>query len=128
MERERQIAVINTFYFETINKDVPQVSRYTHGDVPNAILTKQYVIVCQVSVLPDFSTDSYENWLHSDYIPWYNNFTAVGDIRFVRISKTKQSIISFSLVRVGKCLGDFLVTMVISLFFHCRRILAPYQL
>ena len=88
MERQRQVAVINTFYKETLGKDVPQVARYTHGDIPTALLTQKYVIVCTVFVLPDLDADNYTTYLNNydsqdlGFLNhWYNKEEKVGIIR-----------------------------------------------
>ena len=80
-ERKRQISVINTFYHKTLNKDKPQVGVYTKGDIPNAILTEQFVFVLYVRVLPNLVKDNFENYDPSVNEQWYNKETVVGDIR-----------------------------------------------
>ena len=83
MERERQIAAINVFYDQTINKDRPQVAEYVEADIPKAILTQQYVFIYEIDILPDEKWDSFDFFYTGvKYGNWYDNITATGIIRF----------------------------------------------
>ena len=87
MERERQIAAINVFYDQTINKDKPQVAQYSEADIPRAILTQPNVFIYEIDILPHKIWDKFEYYyLDVDYFNWYNNIDLTGQIRFVALT------------------------------------------
>ena len=69
------------FYQETLQRNGPQVGIYESGDIPNAILTEEYVFILTVGVLPDLEKDSYDNFDDQNY-QWYNDEYKVGIMRF----------------------------------------------
>ena len=61
-ERRRQVAAMNVFYDHTLNKNVPQIGDYCKASIPAAMLTKPFVFVLSVGILPDLIKDNYENF------------------------------------------------------------------
>ena len=82
-ERKRQISVMMKFYERTVGQDTPQIGKYAMADIPRAMLSRQYVFVLSISVLPDLNLDDFDNYEidSSKERFWYNNDEVVGIIR-----------------------------------------------
>ena len=81
-ERKRQIGAINKFYEKTVGQDGPQIGVYSKADIPRAILSRQFVFVLSVAVLPDLDNDDIEKYqIGNRDTYWYNNKSVVGKIR-----------------------------------------------
>ena len=81
-ERMRQIGAINKFYEKTVGKETPQIGVYSEADIPRAMLSREFVFVLSVKVLPNLVEDEYEKFTiekRTNY--WYNNMNVVGEIR-----------------------------------------------
>ena len=82
-ERRRQVAAINKFYERTLDQDTPQIGVYAKADIPRAMLTRQFVFVLSIAVLPDLEMDDFDNFKLGKNIGthWYNIEDTVGKIR-----------------------------------------------
>ena len=78
----RQIAAINKFYEKTLGEDTPQVGAYSKADIPRAMLSREFVFVLSVAVLPNLTVDEIENFARDkSQNNWYNDKKIVGKIR-----------------------------------------------
>ena len=81
-ERRRQVGAINKFYERTQYQDTPQIGVYSNADIPRAVLSREFVFVLSVSVLPDLNEDTFSKFHMDDRTDyWYNNITTVGEMR-----------------------------------------------
>ena len=71
---------MNKFYERTLDQDTPQIGVYAMADIPRAMLTRQFVFVLSIAVLPDLETDDFDNFQQSSN-DWYNEDNVVGQIR-----------------------------------------------
>ena len=79
------MSVINTFYLKTLEEDQPKIGHFISADISKAMLISRFVFVLYVRILPDISWESFQNFDELDEATistqWYNNITAVGQIR-----------------------------------------------
>ena len=81
-ERMRQIGAINKFYEKTLGKEAPQIGVYSKADIPRAMLSREFVFILSVKVLPNLVEDEYLSFNMEDRANyWYNNDSVVGEIR-----------------------------------------------
>ena len=83
-EKKRQAAVINTFYIKTLNENEPQIAEFAKADILQAMLSKRFVFVLNINILPYVQEESFENFDEKDTESfnrnWYHDNTKVGDI------------------------------------------------
>merc|ERR1719308_714512 len=86
-ERRRQVAAMNVFYDHSLNKDEPQIREYAKASIPAAMLTKPFVFVLSIGILPDLIADNYESFNPEEQASidrvdnyWYNREEVVGKI------------------------------------------------
>jgi len=149
MERTREVNALNIFYGETVNKVAPKMAQYQNADVPAALLTKKYVFVLSLHILPniedekfDCSSDNGEtslSWyddpkdagqighLWRKYISFFNanfNITTAGmeSAYFVEILNGERSF-NLELYLNGEYNGTFVVPEVVKLMPRvCRKV------
>ena len=84
-ELRRRVSVINTFYKQTSRKKRFLLSKYSNADISKAMLSKRFVFVLFINILPDVDKDNFENFNEKDYNyinqKWYNDIETVGKIR-----------------------------------------------
>ena len=74
---------MNKFYERTLDQDTPQIGVYAMADIPRAMLTRQFVFVLSIKVLPDLEKDDFDNFQsgNDSGTHWYNIEDVVGEIR-----------------------------------------------
>ena len=81
-ERKRQVSAINTFYLKTREKNQPQVGSFMSADISKAMLSKRFVFVLTIRILPNIEEDMFEKFHeYNQGSNWYNNKLTVGKIR-----------------------------------------------
>ena len=88
-ELRRKVSIINTFYKKSFQKDSPKLTKSSKSDISKAMLSKRFVFVLSIRILPDLHEDSFEKFdeLNEENINknWYNNLTSVGKIRLMSL-------------------------------------------
>ena len=75
---------MNNFYAKTLNQDTPQITVYSKASIPSAMLSRRFVFVLSIAVLPDLVKDNFVNFeVANQEKNWYNQDEVVGMIRFV---------------------------------------------
>ena len=93
------MAAMNQFYERTLGQETPQIGVYAKADIPRAMLTRQFVFVLSISVLPDLEKDDFDNYQMDEESDtyWYNYEDIVGEIRWEFILfLTSSNILFFS--------------------------------
>ena len=93
------MAAINKFYERTLDQETPQIGVYAKADIPRAMLTRQFVFVLSIAVLPDLVKDNFDNHQMDENSEtyWYNYEDVVGEIRWeFNLFLTSANILFFS--------------------------------
>ena len=92
------MAAINKFYEQTLDQETPQIGVYAKADIPRAMLTRQFVFVLSIAVLPDLEKDDFDNYQMGEEndTHWYNKEDIVGEIRWeFNLFLTSSNILVF---------------------------------
>ena len=105
IQMQRQVSVINTFYLKSLSSGEPKIARLMSADIAKAILSKRFVFVLKINILPDIDEDSFDKFDEEnvDIINsfWYNNISTVGQIRLLQFILKSIFLNIFFTVNLG---------------------------
>ena len=93
-ELRRSISVINTFFLRSNGIDFPKITRYSDAEISSNMMSKTYVFVLYLRILPNYTKDGLSNFNNNDLSiknNWYNNITIIGNIRYVHTGCTRKN-------------------------------------